>query len=607
MSISKVIDLQQHNLQKIFGKNDGYWEYRTFDNEFLCYTVRYNKKPRGKLVIPWRIENGELKKIGFSEKEGTPFYNIHHLKMHPEKPILLVEGEKTADAGVKLFPEFNSITWLGGSSAVNKIDYPFLAAKIVYLIPDNDDPGFEAMKYIIQRLTQVGCEIHYFDVSILGVREKWDIANLYDEHGEIDTDLFRELILTCPVYKAPEPVFDMTSYPNMSEANKPKPLDTMQNFEFLLKYYKIACRWNMMSRIREIDVPGVKFYVEERDNAALNYITDLSVTHNLPSRRVDKHLDMISWRNPYHPIRDWILSKPLTEENIFNRFLATIKTTDDNMSYLLLRKWMLSAVYALFNDTNFCAQGVLVIQGEPGTHKSSFIMSLVPQEMRAIKGGLSLDPSKKDDIFTSAEYWIAELGELDATFRKADIARLKSHITNDVDDVRRAYAIRNSRMIRRTVYAATVNESRFLVDTTGNRRWWTISITEPINTRHGLDMQQIWRSVYELYLKEEEPFLTKQEMLLLNENNKEYELLDPFYEKLITTFYWDHPPSVWMNSSQILNEIGYEKPNKADLKRMGDILSTQMKLRRGSGRLRYSYMMPDRKMHQANNVYEPVK
>ena len=211
--------------------------------------------------------------------------------------------------------------------------------------------------------------------------------------------------------------------------------------------------------------------------------------------------------------------------------------------------------------------------------------------MRAIKGGLSLDPSKKDDIFTSAEYWIAELGELDATFRKADIARLKSHITNDIDDVRRPHAVRNSRMMRRTVYAATVNEARFLVDKTGNRRWWTISVTEPIQTRHGLNMQQLWRYVYELYLKGESPFLTREEMEQLNEMNKEYEFLDPFEEKLETHFDWEWPDRLWMNSSEVLQRIGYDKPTTNDCTRMGTLL-TKMKIQKGTGRKHRHYFMP---------------
>lgn len=588
MSIAQVTNIKQR-LDKIFGENQGFWEYKTIDGALICYTVRYwDHQLEKKQVRPWTMKDDKLVQGGISGWPNKPVYRIEELKKFPEKPLLFVEGEKTADAAAELFPEYNVLTWLGGSSAVKKIDTTHLINKKVYLFPDNDEAGFKAMKALSEILIGLGNEVHTLDPSFMMLPKGWDLADFNSESGEVDMEIIRMMFMES---KPKNEEFDHEGYPHMSDSKNPRPLDTAANFKYMLDHYEIIPRWNMMSRVREVLIPGQDFYIEERDNAALNYVVDMAVTHNLPIRRVDKHLDALSWDNTYHPVRNWVLSAPMTDHDVFNKFLSTIKTTNDDLSYVLIRKWMLSAIYAVFTDTSFCAQGVLVIQGEPNTHKSSFVMSLAPQEMRAIKGGLSLDPSKKDDIFTSAEYWIAELGELDATFRKADIARLKSHITNDIDDVRRPHAVRNSRMIRRTVYAATVNEAKFLVDTTGNRRWWTISVTEPIQTRHGLNMQQVWRYMYELYLKGDSPFLTKDEMALLNDANLEYEFIDPFEEKLDTTFNWEYTERVLMNATEVLQRIGYDKPSKNDATRMGTLL-TKRGVPKGAGRLRRSYYMP---------------
>ena len=45
-----------------------------------------------------------------------------------------------------------------------------------------------------------------------------------------------------------------------------------------------------------------------------------------------------------------------------------------------------------------------------------------------IKDGITLNPSDKDSVMQCVRNWIVELGELDATFRKSDIASLKSFI-----------------------------------------------------------------------------------------------------------------------------------------------------------------------------------
>jgi predicted P-loop ATPase len=64
-------------------------------------------------------------------------------------------------------------------------------------------------------------------------------------------------------------------------------------------------------------------------------------------------------------------------------------------------------------------------------------------------------------------------------------------ITSDMDKIRRPYARTASEYSRRTVFVATVNEDRFLIDSTGNSRFWTLPVVE-INYEHGIDMQQLF-------------------------------------------------------------------------------------------------------------------
>ncbi len=573
-----------------FGENNGVWKYFTIDGILLCYVVRKEREGK-KYFIPWTKQNGEWVskwlKNELEESLPKPIYNIQSLNRKPTKPVLIVEGEKTADAGIELFPGFNVISWMGGAGGAKHVDWTPLKGQVVYLLPDNDESGYKAMEYIKNSIMNYATELFFVDIAKLGVEKGWDIADI--EHGNIDFQDVKSFVINTRPIKLID--FDLYSYPDLSNSEKPRPLDTTANLKHLLTYFNIKIRWNLMNRSREVIVPDKDFYYEERENIALTHITNIAVIHQMNIRRIDKHLDFIASEDCYHPICDWILSAPLKEKGIFNKFLTCLKTTNDTLSRILIKRWMVSAVTAAFSTGDFAPQGVLVIHGAQYTHKSSFIMSLAPKELRAVKGGLILDPSKKDDVLTASQYWIAELAELDATFKKTDSNRLKGFINLDEDSIRKPYAMKDSKLVRRTVFAATVNESKFLIDTTGNRRWWTISITEPINTYHGFDMQQVWREAYEMYLDGESPNLSKEELILLNGDNQEYEFLDPFKEKFDNVFYWDREPCQWMNASQVLSEIGYDKPSSGDLKRMGDIL-TKMNLSKGTGRKRYSYYVP---------------
>jgi len=571
-----------------FGVNQGVWEYRTFDDELLGYTVR-KKKGVGKRFVPWSFQDGQWIAKWY-ESDIKPIYRCHELKNHPDKPVLIVEGEKTADAAAILFPDYVVVSWMGGSSSAKKIDTTHLKDRVIYVWPDNDKPGFTAQEKLKSALSPVATAIYYINPKPFGVEEGWDLADYDDEHGVIDWDM---ILMAMEDAKNSTPKFDILSYPYLSEGNNPRPLDVTANLEHLLNHYNISFKWNMMKREWDVNVPSKNFYSEEKENEVLTYMTNLAVIHGFNIRRIGRHLDSIALKNIYHPVRDWVLSEPLKDYSHFDQFIKTLKTTDDEFSQLLLKRWLISAMGVLFNEGNFIAQGVLVLHGPGGWGKSTFIALLAPSEMNAIKKGTELDTSNKDNLIRLAGYWIAELGELGGTINKSDHNKLKAHITNDLDEARRPFAAKDSKMIRRTIYAGTVNEENFLIDETGNRRWWAISLIEPIDTNamQLLNMQQVWRAAYELYMRGERPYLNNDEIKQLNESNEKHEQIDPLDEKLEAYFNWEQPGNKWMNSSQILEIIGYKNPNKSQTTRIAFFLKKRG-LSKGTGRLRRAYLMP---------------
>lgn len=355
-----------------------------------------------------------------------------------------------------------------------------------------------------------------------------------------------------------------------------KILDTQTNLKCLLDMHFIKVRWNMMLRMREITIPGINHFVDEKENADLAHIYHLATISRMPNKTLDRHLDSLAWINAYHPIVECIENKPWDKVPRMDNFIATVKTKDQEFSYSIVRRWMISAIAACHTKTGFSAQGVLVLQGVQNLGKTRWVKALDPLNCGAVKEGLLVDPSNKDSVITASQCWIAELGELDGNFRKADIARLKSFITNSVDVVRSPYNARNSYLNRRSVFVATVNESNFLVDDTGNRRWWTIEV-ESIDFSQTLDMQQVWAEAFHLWKGENEiTWLSEKEMVELNKVNEQHEIIDPFEEKFLTIFDfrpgWEKDTTLKMTTTEVLEKLGWDKPNKSDTCRMGRII-----------------------------------
>lgn len=149
-------------------------------------------------------------------------------------------------------------------------------------------------------------------------------------------------------------------------------------------------------------------------------------------------------------------------------------------------KWLISAV-ARAGVPGCKADYVLVLEGKQGSRKSSAF---------AILGGAWFS----DDVFdlgskNAAEQlqgpWIIELSEL-AAIRRADLETIKRFITRQVDNYRGAYERKVQARPRRCVFGGSTNEGAYLVDPTGDRRFWPVATEKVDEEALARDRDQLW-------------------------------------------------------------------------------------------------------------------
>ena len=277
-----------------------------------------------------------------------------------------------------------------------------------------------------------------------------------------------------------------------------------ENYEVLLKYLDVKIRYNEMTKEEEFfTVKQVKdFHADTRDNAVMAWIANEGehLDFKLPTEKHKGFITMVGNANAYHPIRDWIESKPWDGVSRAEEFLETVSLNTPNvMKDRIMLTWAVSAIAALYEKNGIKSQGFISFTGNQGIGKTSWVLSLVPDELKgAIGEGLILNPDKPDSVAQVVSHWIAELGEVGSTFRKADIDSLKSFITKDTDVFRPPYAARANKYVRRTIFFATVNDTEFLQDMTGNRRYWTLDVAK-LNFKHNMDVQQFWAEIKSYY------------------------------------------------------------------------------------------------------------
>ena len=349
--------------------------------------------------------------------------------------------------------------------------------------------------------------------------------------------------------------------------DKGVPLNHHDNLREICRRLGIVVRYNVIRKEEEIVIPKQGFSMDNAANASLAMLTSQCSLFKFPTGKVQEFVTLLADQNQHNPVVNWVSSKPWDGVSRLQLLLDTVTVDGDGkLKDALIKRWMLSAIAGAYSAKGVSAHGVLVMQGAQNLGKTSWFKSLVPDELGLTKDGMLLRPDDKDSVKQVVSHWLVELGELDATFRKSDIAALKSFITNDKDILRQPFARKASEFARRTVFFGSVNPKEYLHDTSGNRRYWTIEATE-LNARHGLDMQQIWAEVHDMWKAGEEHYLLPEELELLNDHNEDFQTADPIDERIRSKLDWDSPQVhwVWMTITQILNEVGMDKVTKADL------------------------------------------
>lgn len=340
---------------------------------------------------------------------------------------------------------------------------------------------------------------------------------------------------------------------------KDRPLATLENMRDLFNYRGIVCRYNVISKRVYFTIPSESFSTENGEEAALACIYSYIKEEEMPTDGYKAYTLRIADENQHNPALDWIRSKPWDGKSRLQEFYDTLNSPETEAKNLLLRRWLITCV-CMAKGEGVDSAGCLVLQGPQDLGKTWWVRKLVNEDAlrkELVRTDAMVDPRDKDSVSQVIAYWIVELGEIGATFRKADIDALKAFITRDHDTMRRPYGEGDKRYPRRTALIASVDQTIYLHDTAGNRRFWTIPCTS-INSYHTIDMQQLWAEVLDLVEKQGETWrLEPDEKEHIRRINEQHMQIEPIEEMIVEKYRWDEMEfiSEWKTATQIAADL----------------------------------------------------
>ncbi len=206
--------------------------------------------------------------------------------------------------------------------------------------------------------------------------------------------------------------------------------------------------------------------------------------------------------------------------------------------YHYLKKWLVAMVASWLSD-DVVNNVILVLIGEQGAYKTTWFNYLLPPELKQyFYTKTNANRMSKDDLLTLAQYGLVCCEELD-TMRPSELNQLKAAVTMSSIDERAAYARYHEHRKHIASFCGTGNNTQFLSDPTGNRRWLPFEVESIVSPReHPFNYEGIYAQALALYKSGFQYWFTKDEIQELNRHNKqfetprlEHELVDLYFRK----------------------------------------------------------------------------
>ncbi len=250
--------------------------------------------------------------------------------------------------------------------------------------------------------------------------------------------------------------------------------------EYILAQYNGGAdfRWDALSRKIQIQECNATWRnLTDKDICTIAVRCAIDQRANITDREVRLVLgsDIVP---VIHPLRDWLRALPehphLCEFDFIDMLAQQVHVVGDDEDQLRWRtcfkKWFVAMVAGWLHDEVVNHQ-VLVLIGQQGIYKTTWLERLLPPELRAYVTKMpSVRELTKDDRIKIAEFGLINLDEIDAATPK-ELNVLKSLITSADINERAAYGHTKEQRLRVASFCASGNNREFLTDDTGNRRW----------------------------------------------------------------------------------------------------------------------------------------
>lgn len=488
-----------------------FWVYRDKDGP-ICAVARYEPQGERKQIVPW-IWTG-LKWHAKAPDKPRSLYGLDRLTSLTG-PVLLVEGEKTADAAQRYWPKRPCLTWMGGVAGSAHADWEPLRGREVTVWPDADDPGRECMAKVAAMLLKIDCKVRVVDPK--DYADGWDLADA-EASGLTGAYLVNYAKantkeISPPATEPPKALKRITEMPahgtqTYEQAPPRGSLVELYQREFQVDH-KGKPHMNQLNVVNAIRVRGdMQIYYDsfsqrimagERewsDEMQARFTTFLQKEYefsNIKPHIVEDGVKSYAFEHRRNPPQEWLNGLTWDQQPRLRDLMKTGMGASPGAYSASVGRCFMVGMVARVMEPGCKVDQMPVLEGKQGARKSTALKIIGGQYFSEIHESITT----KDFLISITGKMLCEISELSA-FTRNEISRIKGVISNASDRYRSPYGKHAVDHARTCVFAGTTNADDWNTDETGARRFWPIRCGE-INTgwladnREQLFAEAMWR------------------------------------------------------------------------------------------------------------------
>lgn len=280
-----------------------------------------------------------------------------------------------------------------------------------------------------------------------------------------------------------------------------------------------------------------------------------------------------------HPIREYLSQLPLLNPLDFGyteQLLQTVEVSNPDKWKEYLVKWLIGVVANAMNDVGCQNHTCLVLTGEQGKFKTTWLDHLCPASLKNYLFTGKIDPQGKDVLTLIAEYLFINIDDQLRALNKRDENELKNLITTPAVKYRRPYDTYIEEYSHLASFMASVNGNDFLTDPTGSRRFLPFEVIRiDIKKALSINMDYVFSEIMYLYTQGTRYWFDDGEIEELHRLSSGFHVQTVEFEMLMQGF--EKPPEeveceYFMTTAQILNYVRMFSNMSLSEKRMGEAL-----------------------------------